>query len=394
MKNCQLFTSESVTAGHPDKVADRISDTLLDAALKANPQVRAAIETMVTTNRVIVAGEVSGVDELPVEELVRAAVADIGYNEADTGFCSETLEVSSILDQQSNDIAQSVDRSFEARELGSEDLISAQGAGDQGIMFGYACDETAQLMPLPIALAHSLAQKLEDVRCNSESQLRPDGKTQVTVQYENGVAKRLDTVVVSTQHAPQLELPQIRSIVEREVVAPVLEHYHLAGEDVQLLINPSGRFVHGGPSADTGLTGRKIIVDTYGGFARHGGGAFSGKDATKVDRSASYAMRWVAKNLVAAGLAKQCELQVAYAIGRAEPVGLWINTYGTATVPEDRLLAAVRQVVDLRPRAIIDRLRLTEPGFAPTAAYGHFGRPGFTWENLDLVEDLQGAVGD
>ncbi len=394
MKTGQLFTSESVTSGHPDKVADRISDAVLDAALELNPQARAAIETLVTTDRVLVAGELSGVEQLPVEQIARAAIADIGYTEPGEGFDAKSVEVTSILDQQSQDIAQSVSRSQEAREENSEDAISAQGAGDQGIMFGYACDDTPELMPMPIAAAHRLAHQLEQVRRQQLPQLRPDGKTQVTVEYQGGFAHCLDTVVVSTQHTEDFSLADLRQQVAELVVAPVLSELSrsVRVESPRLLINPSGRFVHGGPSADTGLTGRKIIVDTYGGFARHGGGAFSGKDASKVDRSASYALRWVAKNVVAAGAAKQCEIQVAYAIGRATPVGLWVNTYGTGVVSDERLLSALREVVDLRPRAIGERLALQRPVYAKTAAYGHFGRGDFTWEQVDLVPDLREAL--
>ncbi len=394
METGQLFTSESVTSGHPDKVADRISDAVLDAALELNPQARAAIETLVTTDRVLVAGELSGVEQLPVEQIARAAIADIGYTEPGEGFDAKSVEVTSILDQQSQDIAQSVSRSQEAREENSEDAISAQGAGDQGIMFGYACDDTPELMPMPIAAAHRLAHQLEQVRRQQLPQLRPDGKTQVTVEYQGGFAHCLDTVVVSTQHTEDFSLADLRQQVAELVVAPVLSELSrsVRVESPRLLINPSGRFVHGGPSADTGLTGRKIIVDTYGGFARHGGGAFSGKDASKVDRSASYALRWVAKNVVAAGAAKQCEIQVAYAIGRATPVGLWVNTYGTGVVSDERLLSALREVVDLRPRAIGERLALQRPVYAKTAAYGHFGRGDFTWEQVDLVPDLREAL--
>lgn len=394
METGQLFTSESVTSGHPDKVADRISDAVLDAALELNPQARAAIETLVTTDRVLVAGELSGVEQLPVEQIARAAIADIGYTEPGEGFDAKSVEVTSILDQQSQDIAQSVNRSQEAREENSEDAISLQGAGDQGIMFGYACDDTPELMPMPIAAAHRLAHQLEQVRRQQLPQLRPDGKTQVTVEYQGGFARCLDTVVVSTQHTEDFSLADLRQQVAELVVAPVLSELprSVRVESPRLLINPSGRFVHGGPSADTGLTGRKIIVDTYGGFARHGGGAFSGKDASKVDRSASYALRWVAKNVVAAGAAKQCEIQVAYAIGRAAPVGLWVNTYGTGVVSDERLLSALREVVDLRPRAIGERLALQRPVYAKTAAYGHFGRGDFTWEQVDLVPDLREAL--
>lgn len=394
METGQLFTSESVTSGHPDKVADRISDAVLDAALELNPQARAAIETLVTTDRVLVAGELSGVEQLPVEQIARAAIADIGYTEPGEGFDAKSVEVTSILDQQSQDIAQSVNRSQEAREENSDDAISVQGAGDQGIMFGYACDDTPELMPMPIAAAHRLAHQLEQVRRQQLPQLRPDGKTQVTVEYQDGFARCLDTVVVSTQHTEDFSLADLRQQVAQLVVAPVLSELprSVRVESPRLLINPSGRFVHGGPSADTGLTGRKIIVDTYGGFARHGGGAFSGKDASKVDRSASYALRWVAKNVVAAGAAKQCEIQVAYAIGRAAPVGLWVNTYGTGVVSDERLLSALREVVDLRPRAIGERLALQRPVYAKTAAYGHFGRGDFTWEQVDLVPDLREAL--
>lgn len=395
MQSSRLFSSESVTSGHPDKVCDQISDAVLDAALTADPMSRVAVETLVTTDQVVVAGEVTCNGEFDVEQIVRDTIRKIGYTHPGEGFDADTVRIQSLIHTQSPDIAQSVDRSLENREENSADALSLQGAGDQGIMFGFACSDNPQHMPVPITLAHQLAQKLEEVRRTEVPELRPDGKTQVTIQYDEWTPVALDTVVVSTQHSEALSLAQIREAVQELVIKPVLAEHasFLSTTDTRFLINPSGRFVAGGPAADTGLTGRKLIVDTYGGYARHGGGAFSGKDATKVDRSASYALRWIAKNIVAAGLAAKCELQVSYAIGRAEPVGLWIDTYGTRTVSREDLNRAVREVFDLRPSAIIRDLQLRTPGFADTAAYGHFGRDGFTWEDTSKAADLLAVLG-
>lgn len=395
MKAAPLFSSESVTSGHPDKVCDQIADGILDAALEYDPKTRSAVEVMATTNRVIVAGELSTTAELDVEQIVRRTVERIGYTQEGMGFDARTLQVMDILDQQSPDIAQSVDRSIEAREESSGDLLSLQGAGDQGLMFGYACDDTPVLMPLPIYVAHRLASQLEQVRRTEMSGLRPDGKTQVTVRMENERPVSLDTIVVSTQHDDALSLEDIREGVKTLVVDPVLKQVGQRFDisEAKLLINPSGRFVVGGPAGDTGVTGRKLIVDTYGGFARHGGGAFSGKDASKVDRSGAYATRWIAKNIVAAGLARRCEVQVSYAIGRAEPVGLHINTFGTGCVSDDQLLSALGRVFDLRPAAIIETLRLNEPGFTAVSAYGHFGREGVTWEDTSKADELRSVLG-
>jgi S-adenosylmethionine synthetase len=394
MNENRLFSSESVTSGHPDKVCDRIADSILDAALAQDRASRVAVEVMSTTNRVIVAGEMTTTAKIDVDQIVRDSVRDIGYTEPGTGFDADSLQVVQIVDKQSPDIAQSVGHSLEYREESSEDQLSAQGAGDQGIMFGYACNDTPTFMPLPIATAHELARKLEEVRRTEMPLLRPDGKTQVSVRFDGRRPVSIDTIVVSTQHAESLTLNEIREGVAELVIKPVLstlgENYDTAS--TKLLINPSGRFVIGGPAGDTGVTGRKIIVDTYGGSARHGGGAFSGKDASKVDRSASYALRWIAKNVVAGGLAEHCELQVSYAIGRAEPVGLFVDTYGTGVVPDVELQRAIGKVFDLRPAAIIRDLKLTDPGFQPTSAYGHFGRDQFTWEQVNRVDELKAAI--
>jgi len=394
----RLFTSESVTEGHPDKVCDQISDAILDAMLEQDPHARVAVETMVTTGLVHVAGEVTTSAYVEIPAIVREVVRTIGYTSSHIGFDGESCGVSVSIGQQSPDIAQGVDKSIELRLDGSGiDPLDAQGAGDQGLMFGYACDDTPSLLPLPIWLSHRLAERLAHVRREGiVPGLRPDGKTQVTIGYEGDRAVALDTVVLSTQHDPDVRLDdQLRPAVEELVVAPVLEQVDLDTSGHRLLVNPTGQFVVGGPQGDAGLTGRKIIVDTYGGFARHGGGAFSGKDPSKVDRSAAYAMRWVAKNVVAAGLARRCEVQVAYAIGKSHPVGLYVETFGTAVVPEERLVTAIREVFDLRPAAIIRDLDLLRPIYRRTAAYGHFGRelPQFTWERTDRVADLQQAVG-
>lgn len=395
MYEAPLFSSESVTSGHPDKVCDQIADAVLDAALLEDRNARTAVEVMATTGRVIVAGEITTSAQIDIDSIVRETVREIGYTDPEEGFDADTLEVLDFVGQQSADIAQSVDRSMEAREEDSSDALSAQGAGDQGMMFGYACDSTDMLMPLPIHTANELAKRLEKVRRTEMPQLRPDGKTQVSVRMENEVPVAIDTVVVSTQHSADISLAAIREGVKELVIDPVLAELegNYDTSSVKLLINPSGRFVIGGPAGDTGMTGRKLIVDTYGGMARHGGGALSGKDASKVDRSAAYATRWIAKNVVAAGLAKRCEVQVSYAIGRAEPVGLYIDTFGTGKVSDKHLQEAVAEVFDLRPAAIIKHLRLTEPGFKATAAYGHFGRNRFSWEDTSRAQQLLAAIG-
>ncbi|MHA6764596.1 methionine adenosyltransferase [Streptacidiphilus sp. PAMC 29251] len=397
----RLFTSESVTEGHPDKIADQISDTILDALLKDDPHSRVAVETLITTGQVHIAGEVTTKAYAPIAALVREKILEIGYDSSKKGFDGASCGVSVSIGAQSPDIAQGVDDAFEARVEGDDDELDKQGAGDQGLMFGYACDDTPELMPLPISLAHRLSERLSAVRKNGTiPYLRPDGKTQVTIEYDGDKAVRLDTVVVSSQHASDIDLDSLLAPDIREfVVEPELKALADAGIDLitdgyRLLVNPTGRFEIGGPMGDAGLTGRKIIVDTYGGMARHGGGAFSGKDPSKVDRSAAYAMRWVAKNIVAAGLARRAEVQVAYAIGKAEPVGLFVETFGTETAPVDAIQLAVTQVFDLRPAAIIRDLDLLRPIYAQTAAYGHFGRelPDFTWERTDRAEALKAAV--
>ncbi|MBT2454545.1 methionine adenosyltransferase [Streptomyces sp. ISL-86] len=400
----RLFTSESVTEGHPDKIADRISDTILDALLREDPTSRVAVETLITTGLVHIAGEVTTMAYAPIAALVRGAILDIGYDSSKKGFDGASCGVSVSIGAQSPDIAQGVDSAFEKRVGGAEssDGLDAQGAGDQGLMFGYACDETPELMPLPIHIAHRLSRRLSEVRKDGTiPYLRPDGKTQVTIEYDGDQAVRLDTVVVSSQHAADIDLdsllaPDIREFVVEYVLTQLVEDgIKLDTEGYRLLVNPTGRFEIGGPMGDAGLTGRKIIIDTYGGMARHGGGAFSGKDPSKVDRSAAYAMRWVAKNVVAAGLASRCEVQVAYAIGKAEPVGLFVETFGTGTLSDERIQEAVSSVFDLRPAAIIRDLDLLRPIYAQTAAYGHFGRevPDFTWERTDRVHALRQAAG-
>jgi S-adenosylmethionine synthetase len=393
----RLFTSESVTEGHPDKIADQISDAILDELLKGDPKSRVAVETLITTGQVHIAGEVTTEAYADIPRLVREVILGIGYDSSKKGFDGESCGVSVSIGSQSADIAQGVDDAYEHREEGDEDELDRQGAGDQGLMFGYACDETPELMPLPIALAHRLARRLSAVRKEGTiPYLRPDGKTQVTVEYAEGRPVRLDTVVVSSQHAEDID---IHTLLEPDVREHVIEH-EVATVDIEtagyrLLVNPTGRFVTGGPMGDAGLTGRKIIVDTYGGMARHGGGAFSGKDPSKVDRSAAYAMRWVAKNVVAAGLARRCEAQVAYAIGKAHPVGMFIDTFGTGVLPDEKLQEAVLTVFDLRPAAIIRDLDLLRPIYAQTAAYGHFGRAelDFTWEATDRIDALKAAAG-
>jgi S-adenosylmethionine synthetase len=396
MSALRLFTSESVTEGHPDKICDQVSDSILDALLTVDPHSRVAVETLVTTGLVHVAGEVTTSGYVEIPAIVRDRVTSIGYNSSDVWFDGRSCGVSVSIGGQSPDIAQGVDHAFEARERASEDVLDRQGAGDQGIMFGYATRETPELMPVPIWLAHRLAERLAEVRKQGElDYLRPDGKTQVTIGYEGQVPRTIETVVLSTQHSPAVSTEQLRAEVEELVIRPVLDMVELARPELAVLINPTGRFEIGGPQGDAGLTGRKIIIDTYGGASRHGGGAFSGKDPSKVDRSAAYAMRWVAKNAVAAGLADRLELQVAYAVGKAAPVGLYVETFGTAQVPEERIIGAIREVFDLRPAAIIRDLDLLRPIYAKTATYGHFGRelPEFTWERLDRVDDLRAAAG-
>jgi len=393
----RLFTSESVTEGHPDKICDQISDAILDAILEQDATARVAVETMVTTGLVHVAGEVTTSAYVEIPQIVREVVRGIGYTSSLIGFDGDSCGVSVSIGQQSPDIAAGVDKAIEVRQDAADlDPLDLQGAGDQGLMFGYASDETPSLLPLPIWLAHRLAERLAQVRKEGTLPgLRPDGKTQVTVGYDGDRPVSLDTVVLSTQHEPDLYESALAAQVAELVVAPVLADAGIDTSGHRLLVNPTGQFVIGGPQGDAGLTGRKIIVDTYGGMARHGGGAFSGKDPSKVDRSAAYAMRWVAKNVVAAGLARRCEVQVAYAIGKAHPVGLYVETFGTGTVPDERLTSAIREVFDLRPAAIIRDLDLLRPVYRRTAAYGHFGRdlPEFTWERTDRTADLLSAVG-
>lgn len=390
----KLFTSESVTEGHPDKVADQISDAILDAILTQDPLARVACETAVNTGLVLVFGEVSTTAYVDIQQIVRETIKGIGYDSSDYGFDGDNVAVLVALDEQSPDIAQGVDAAIETRDEATDQLI---GAGDQGLMFGYACDETEEFMPLPIALSHRLAKRLSEVRKSGQlAYLRPDGKSQVTVEYgEDGQALRVDTVVISTQHAPEATLETVRQDVIEQVVKPVIPA-HLLDEQTRFLINPTGRFVIGGPKGDSGLTGRKIIVDTYGGYARHGGGAFSGKDATKVDRSASYMARYIAKNIVAAGLAKRCEVQLAYAIGVAQPVSIRIETFETGIVSESHLVQAVRQLFDLTPDGIIRTLALRRPIYKQTAAYGHFGRQDVVlpWEQVNKVDELKAAIAE
>ena len=381
----KLFTSESVTEGHPDKICDQISDAILDAILKQDPTARVACETTCTTGMVSVMGEITTTGYVDIPKIARETVLEIGYDRAKYGFDGTTCAVITSIDEQSPDIAQGVDV--------SEDDKST-GAGDQGMMFGYACDETPELMPLPISLAHKLAKRLTDVRKDGTlTYLRPDGKTQVTVEYENDIPKRIDTIVISTQHSNEVELSTIREDMKKHVIAPIIDASMMDGA-TKVYVNPTGRFVVGGPQGDSGLTGRKIIVDTYGGYARHGGGAFSGKDPTKVDRSAAYASRWVAKNIVAAGLAKRCEIQLAYAIGVAKPVSVMVDTFGTGVVSDDMIAEVVNEVFDLRPAAIISALDLRKPIYKKLAAYGHMGREdlGVLWEKTDKVDALKAAV--
>lgn len=395
LNNKRLFTSESVTEGHPDKIADQVSDAILDAILKDDPNARVACETTVTTGMALIAGEISTTTYVDIPKVVRETIKEIGYTRAKYGYDYETMAILTAIDEQSPDIAQGVDKALEYRDKDSEEEIEATGAGDQGLMFGYATNETETYMPLAIYLSHQLAKRLSDLRKDGTlNYLRPDGKVQVTVEYdENDNPVRIDTIVVSTQHADDVTLEQIQEDIKAHVIYPTVPE-NLINEQTKFYINPTGRFVIGGPQGDAGLTGRKIIVDTYGGYARHGGGCFSGKDPTKVDRSAAYAARYVAKNIVAAGLADQCEVQLAYAIGVAEPVSIAIDTFGTGKVSEGQLVEAVRKHFDLRPAGIIKMLDLKQPIYKQTAAYGHFGRTDvlFPWEKLDKVEELKDAV--
>ncbi len=385
-----LFTSESVTEGHPDKVCDQISDAVLDAMLDGDKKSRVACETFASTGVITIMGEITTTSNVDIEKIAREVVCSIGYDSPDAYFDGNTCKVNIMLDKQSPDIAMGVDRSLELKG-GEEDELNLFGAGDQGMMFGYACDETEELMPLTAALSHRMAMRLTEVRKSGElSYLRPDGKTQVTIEYENGRPVRLDTVVVSSQHSAEVSLEKLREDILLKVIKPVIPD-EFKNDDFKVFINPTGRFVVGGPAGDTGLTGRKIIVDTYGGVARHGGGAFSGKDPTKVDRSAAYAARWVAKNIVAAGLANRCEIQLAYAIGVAKPVSVMVDTFGTGKYSDEEISAAVNRVFDLRPAAIIRDLKLTETKYRPLAAYGHMGRTELSvaWENCDRAEALK-----
>ncbi|CAB4623225.1 unannotated protein [freshwater metagenome] len=395
MTKLRQFTSESVTEGHPDKVCDQISDAILDAMLVQDPNARVAVETMVTTGLVHVAGEVSTSGYVEIPSIVRETILGIGYNSSKIGFDGESCGVSVSIGQQSPDIAQGVDAGLEVRDLGSTDRFETQGAGDQGLMFGYASNETATFMPTAIFLAHKLSEKLAQVRKSGQvAFLRPDGKTQVTVGFDGATPKTIEAIVVSSQHDDGISQSDIHAAINESVITPILEESGLDYSAAKYFINPTGKFVFGGPQGDAGLTGRKIIVDTYGGAARHGGGAFSGKDPSKVDRSAAYAMRWVAKNVVASGAADRAEVQVAYAIGVANPVGVYLETFGTEKIETSLIEAAIRDIFDLRPRAIVEQLELLRPIYAKTAAYGHFGRelPGFTWENLDRVDALRSAL--
>ena len=390
----KLFTSESVTEGHPDKICDQISDAILDEILKKDPMARVACETTCTTGLVSIMGEITTSCYVDFSKIARDVVLDIGYDRAKYGFDGNTCAVITSIDEQSPDIAQGVNSGIENRENGENDVDNSTGAGDQGMMFGYACDETPELMPLPISLAHRLTKRLTEVRKTGLlDYLRPDGKSQVTIEYDNGAPKRVDTVVISTQHSDSVTLEQIRSDIKKHVIDPVIPE-NLVDENTKIYINPTGRFVVGGPQGDSGLTGRKIIVDTYGGYARHGGGAFSGKDPTKVDRSATYAARWVAKNIVAAGLAKKCEVQLAYAIGVAHPVSIMVDTFGTGTVDDDLIEQAVEKVFDLRPYSIIRDLDLRKPIYRQLASYGHVGREdlGVKWENCDKADELKNFI--
>ena len=395
MSNLRQFTSESVTEGHPDKICDQISDAILDAMLTEDPNARVAVETMVTTGLVHVSGEVSTTGYVEIPAIVRKTVLDIGYNSSSIGFDGASCGVSVSIGQQSPDIAQGVDSGLEVRDGGSSDPYELQGAGDQGLMFGYASNETSNFMPTAIALAHRLSEKLSAVRKSGQVDfLRPDGKTQVTIGYEGSTPRTVEAIVVSSQHNDKVSQAEIHAAIREQVVNPILSESRLDFSNAKLFINPTGKFVIGGPQGDAGLTGRKIIVDTYGGASRHGGGAFSGKDPSKVDRSAAYAMRWVAKNVVASGAADRAEVQVAYAIGVANPVGIYLETFGTEKADTQQIEEAIRDIFDLRPRAIVESLDLLRPIYKKTAAYGHFGRelPEFTWEKLNRVEELRSAL--
>ena len=390
----RLFTSESVTEGHPDKICDQISDAILDEILKEDPMARVACETTCTTGIISIMGEITTSCYVDFPKVARQVVLDIGYDRAKYGFDGTTCAVVTAIDEQSPDIAQGVNDGYENREQGGNDNENSTGAGDQGMMFGYACDETPEFMPMPISLAHKMAKKLTQVRKDGIlDYLRPDGKTQVTVEYDDDKPVRVDAVVVSSQHSPDVDIQKLREDIKREVILTTVPA-ELIDENTKFYINPTGRFVVGGPNGDSGLTGRKLIVDTYGGYARHGGGAFSGKDPTKVDRSAAYASRWVAKNVVAAGLAKKCEVQLAYAIGVAHPVSIMVDTFGTATVDEDKIEQAIEKVFDLRPHAIIKQLDLRKPIYKNLAAYGHMGRTDLdvAWEKTDKVAELKSAL--
>ncbi|NDC48506.1 MAG: methionine adenosyltransferase [Micrococcales bacterium] len=396
MSQLRLFTSESVTEGHPDKICDQISDSILDDLISQDPSSRVAVETLVTTGLVVVAGEVTTEGYAEIPEIVRRKLLDIGYNSSAIGFDGNSCGVSVSIGTQSPDIAAGVNNSIEARLGSTRSEFDSQGAGDQGLMFGFACSETENLMPLPIQLAHSLAEKLAIVRKSGELDfLRPDGKTQVTIAYDGYKPVSVETVVVSTQHNPEVSSKDLEHGVQKLIIAPVLEEYGFDYHSARLFINPSGQFILGGPQADCGLTGRKIIVDSYGGYSRHGGGAFSGKDPSKVDRSGAYAMRWVAKNIVAANLAERVEVQVAYAIGKAHPVGLYVETFGTHNVDPEQITKAIKEVFDLSPKGIIDQLDLLRPIYSKTASYGHFGRSidEFTWERTNRIDELRRAVG-
>lgn len=389
-----FFTSESVTEGHPDKICDQISDAVLDAILEQDKNGRVACETIITTGMILCMGEISTTARIDIPKIARQVVADIGYDRAKYGFDAHTCSILTSIDEQSSDIAMGVNEAFEYRENNDENDGFSNGAGDQGIMFGYACNETPELMPLPISLAHKLAMRLTEVRKNGTLRyLRPDGKTQVTVEYIDGKPARIDAVVVSSQHSADISLNQLRKDIEEYVIREIIPE-NLIDDDTKIFINPTGRFVIGGPQGDSGLTGRKIIVDTYGGYSRHGGGAFSGKDPTKVDRSAAYASRYIAKNIVAAGLADKCEVQLSYAIGVAEPVSILVDTFGTGKVSEDKLSEAVEKIFDLRPAAIIEMLNLRKPQYRKLAAYGHMGREelNVAWEKTDKVEQLKSAI--
>lgn len=391
----KLFTSESVTEGHPDKICDQISDAVLDAIITKDPMGRVACETAITTGLVLVMGEISANCYVDIPKIVRKTIKEIGYDNGEYGFDGENCAVITTIDEQSGDIAMGVNKALEARNGEMTcDEIEAIGAGDQGMMFGYACDETPELMPMPILFAHKLTKRLAYVRKNNIlDYIRPDGKSQVTIEYENGIPKRVETILISTQHSPEVSNDTIKRDIIEHVIKPVIPD-DLIDKDTKIFVNPTGRFVIGGPKGDSGLTGRKIIVDTYGGYARHGGGAFSGKDPTKVDRSAAYAARYVAKNIVAAGLARKCEVQIAYAIGVARPVSIMVDTFGTGVVPDDRIVKLINDNFDLRPAGIIKMLDLRRPIYKKTAAYGHFGRTDsdFTWERTDMAEILKKQV--